>query len=334
MYRLFTRARWGVGLVALLVAALALIGPSPASAAGCDTAWGSLPESAAATSVGTIDNVRSGRHDCYDRLVVDVDDGRTGYTVRYVDELVEDGRGNVVPVRGGATLEIRVHSPAYDDAGQPTYLPADTSEAVNVGGYDTFRQVVFIGSFEGDTQIGLGVRARLPFRAFVLDGPGDGSRLVVDVAHRWPSASAPTSTVDVYYSTGDGSDCGEVSAFPRTAARTLGVARLALDQLVAGPTAAEEALGASSFFAASTADAVRSINLRNGLLTVDFRDIRSELANASTSCGSEALLAQLNSTVFQFPTIQRVRYQINGSCDDFGEWLQRECTEYEVSSLR
>lgn len=30
-----------------------------------------------------------------------------------------------------------------------------------------------------------GVRARLPFRVFVLDGPGSGSRLVVDVAHRW-----------------------------------------------------------------------------------------------------------------------------------------------------
>ena len=39
------------------------------------------------------------------------------------------------------------------------------------------------GSFEGQTTIGLGVRARLPFRVFVLAGPGSGSRLVVDVAH-------------------------------------------------------------------------------------------------------------------------------------------------------
>ena len=30
-----------------------------------------------------------------------------------------------------------------------------------------------------------GVRARLPFRAFVLPGPGTGSRLVVDVGHQW-----------------------------------------------------------------------------------------------------------------------------------------------------
>jgi hypothetical protein len=38
---------------------------------------------------------------------------------------------------------------------------------------------------EGQTEIGLGVRARLPFRVFPLAGPGDGSRLVIDVAHRW-----------------------------------------------------------------------------------------------------------------------------------------------------
>ena len=44
---------------------------------------------------------------------------------------------------------------------------------------------MFAGSFEGYTSIGLGVRARLPFRVFMLDGPGTSSRLVVDVAHRW-----------------------------------------------------------------------------------------------------------------------------------------------------
>ena len=47
------------------------------------------------------------------------------------------------------------------------------------------RQVAWAGSFEGQTTIGLGVRARLPMRAFVLNGPGDGLRVVVDVAHRW-----------------------------------------------------------------------------------------------------------------------------------------------------
>lgn len=65
------------------------------------------------------------------------------------------------------------------------FFTGDGVDVVDVDGYRTFRQVAYAGSFEGQTTLGLGVRARLPFRVFLLDGPGDGSRMVVDVAHRW-----------------------------------------------------------------------------------------------------------------------------------------------------
>ena len=35
------------------------------------------------------------------------------------------------------------------------------------------------------TTLGVGVRARLPFRVTMLPGPGGHTRLVLDVAHRW-----------------------------------------------------------------------------------------------------------------------------------------------------
>jgi hypothetical protein len=82
-------------------------------------------------------------------------------------------------------LQIVALAAAYDDVGNPTYRPANASELVDVSGWRTFRQIAWAGSFEGQTTIGLGVRARLPFRVFILDGPGTGSRLVIDVAHRW-----------------------------------------------------------------------------------------------------------------------------------------------------
>jgi hypothetical protein len=56
---------------------------------------------------------------------------------------------------------------------------------VNVAGWRTFRQVSIDGQFEGFQTVGLGVRARLPFRVFVLAGPNIYSRMVIDVAHRW-----------------------------------------------------------------------------------------------------------------------------------------------------
>jgi hypothetical protein len=112
--------------------------------------------------------------------VVDVTGPVDGYWVSYVDQITADPSGIPIPVRGGARLAITVQAPAYDDNGDMTYHFADRNELVSVGGYQTFRQVVYAGSWEGTTSLGLGVRARLPFRVFTLPG-----RVVIDVAHFW-----------------------------------------------------------------------------------------------------------------------------------------------------
>lgn len=168
------------GIVGLLVATL--VAPPASAAPYCGIRWGSLAKAASPMSSAELVGVRAGRHRCFDRLVLDVAGGDvTGYTVRYVDRVAFDGSGQVVPLRGGARLEVIARVPAA--ATDAIFLP--NGELVDVRAYRTFRHVAWAGSFEGQTTIGLGVRARLPFRVFVLDGPGNGSRLVVDVAHRW-----------------------------------------------------------------------------------------------------------------------------------------------------
>jgi hypothetical protein len=172
----------------VVIAFLALVGclgltTAGASAAAaspyCGITWGSLEKTGGAGTATTLAEVRSGRHDCYDRLVLDLRGGTSaGFHVGYVDAVYNDPRGQVVPLRGGARLLVVVKAPSPG-------TPAAATELADVTGYTTFRQVAYAGSFEGQTSVGLGVRARLPFRAFVLSGPGDGSRLVVDVAHRW-----------------------------------------------------------------------------------------------------------------------------------------------------
>lgn len=168
-------------------AALACGGGTTASATECATPWGSLAKSRAHPISRQVTDVRSGRHHCFDRLVVDLGgagEGGVGYRVEYRAHVVADGSGRRVPLRGGARLSIIVDAPTYDVDGDPTYRPADRRELVAVDGYRTFRQVAWAGTFEGQTTIGLGVRARLPLRVFVLRDP-DGSRLVIDVAHTW-----------------------------------------------------------------------------------------------------------------------------------------------------
>ncbi|HRO95191.1 MAG TPA: hypothetical protein PLJ28_14860, partial [Citricoccus sp.] len=98
-------------------------------------------------------------------------------------------------------LQVFLTNPSTTSTGTLTWTPGNTRELRDVSGYRTLRQVVLASHHretvtgesagqprshdEAYTSIGLGVRARLPFRVFQLEGPGGGSRLVVDVAHRW-----------------------------------------------------------------------------------------------------------------------------------------------------
>ncbi len=180
-------------LVLLVTTALGalLLAPSASAAAApyCGITWGSLAKSGTHDPGGdTLRNVRAGQHACYDRLVLDLAHapGFTDYSVRY-SAVEQQGSGSPVPLRG-VDLEIVLETHAYDSAGRATFAPRTPTEVVDVSGFRTFRQVAWGGSYEGQTTLGLGVRARLPMRVTVLAGaPGypDGARVIVDVAHAW-----------------------------------------------------------------------------------------------------------------------------------------------------
>jgi hypothetical protein len=178
--------------LASVLAALVLTAPAHAATPYCGITWGSTAKAtnhAHWADTEMVTDVRAGQHGCYDRLVIDVggqDANFSSYDVRYVTKVTTDGSGAVVPLRGGAYLQITLGATAYGPHGDATM--ETSSEIVNVSGYRTFRQVAFAGSFEGQTDVGLGVRARLPFRVFVLPGTPNTDhtpRLVIDVAHKW-----------------------------------------------------------------------------------------------------------------------------------------------------
>lgn len=174
-----------VAVVLAVSSVIALAGTSVASAAPyCGITWGSLPKTASGEGPSrVVQNVRTGRHHCYDRMVVDLSkSGEFGYDVRYVSKVRAEGSGKVIPLAGGAKLRVIVRSPSYDAKGNPTYdaKVGKPLPGVDLTGYKTFRSAKFAGSFEGQTTLGLGVRARLPFRVFVTE-----NHVVIDVAHRW-----------------------------------------------------------------------------------------------------------------------------------------------------
>lgn len=134
----------------------------------------------------------------------------------------------------------------------------------------------------------------------------------------------PPATVDVpvYLSNGpDMLDCAAVAPVTRTVDADDPVTG-ALEALLAGPTPAEVEAGFTSWFTDATERMLLAVNVdAAGTAYVVFADLRPVIPNVSTSCGSAALLAQLDTTLLAFDHIQDTRYALADQ-PAFYEWLQ------------
>ncbi|MEE2033443.1 AMIN-like domain-containing (lipo)protein [Rhodococcus chondri] len=127
----------------------------------------------------TVTEIRTGRHDGFDRVVYELGGtGTPGWRVGYVDNPTQDGSGNPVTVAGGATIQVLIDGSAYPfDSGVEPYDGPDPVLA-DPGG--SVVEVSGSGVFEGVTQSFIGVaEPGTAFSVFSLTGP---TRLVVDVA--------------------------------------------------------------------------------------------------------------------------------------------------------
>lgn len=180
----------GIATAAVVLAATAAVSPvgaGRAEATACTAPWGSLAKTSSSMSSRPVAGVRVGQHGCFERMVIDLGrgSGNTGYDVRYVSSAVVDPTGQVLRLRGGAILQVIAKAPAYNSSGTPTYRPANRMEVANVSGWYNFKQIAYGASFEGQTQFFIGVRGRLPMKAFVMNNADGGQRLVIDVVNSW-----------------------------------------------------------------------------------------------------------------------------------------------------
>jgi hypothetical protein len=148
----------------------------------------------------------------------------------------------------------------------------------------------------------------------------DGPTTTTTAPPEQPTGDTP---VVVHFSPSDGSGaCAAVTEVERTVSGS-GVLQAALEAQLAGPTEAERDAGLSSWFSSETAGMLTSVAISNGTARVDFdAALASTIPNASTSCGSASLLAQLDRTARQFPTVGRVIYSFDGDVEAFYGWLQ------------
>ncbi len=136
-------------------------------------------------------------------------------------------------------------------------------------------------------------------------------------------------TLLVYFSNprlaADPTDCSAAVARDRSVPRTAGVATAVLQQLFAGPTAAEQAMGYRSPFSSATAGLLKRVHVQGGTAYVDLHDLRAELAGTTSSCGAAEFQSQVQRTLRQFASIQRVVFAIEGQPRTFYDWMNEGC---------
>lgn len=159
--------------------------PSPAPDAGPafrdpTQAWVDGPSTAAGGQLFA-PTVRTGVHDGFDRIVVDLtgpaDASRPGWRAAYTDAPTRDASGLPMEIAGDSVLELVLNGMAYPEPDDPVYDAGDF-------GLDTHRlgavvEVIRTTPFEGQVQVFVGMNGDpRPYRVFVLEGP---MRLVIDV---------------------------------------------------------------------------------------------------------------------------------------------------------
>ncbi len=128
------------------------------------------------TALGITD-LRVGRHEGYDRIVIDLaGKGEVGWLVRWTEDPRTQGEGAAVPLQGSASLDVFVRGLGYPmDTGVKEY---DGARRRTTPGTTAVRELVYDPVYEGQAQVLLGVDKKRPFRVFRLSSP---ERLVVDV---------------------------------------------------------------------------------------------------------------------------------------------------------
>jgi hypothetical protein len=235
--------------------------------------------------VATLVDVRAAQHPTYDRLVFEFAGPLpTGYDVRFVSQIVEDGSGAPVPMVGEALLRVRFTTAVgHDDSGQVTFGARRRTFAL-----PNLIQVNESGDFEAVLSFGVSLAQATLFTAFTLTDP---SRVVIDIDNQFR-----TVPVQVYFID------NAAMQQPRAVSRPVippATARGALQRLFAGPTQQELTDGLA--FVDSGAGGFATITITDGVARVLLTDDCASHGSTITIAG------EIMPTLKQFTSVQWVK---------------------------
>ncbi len=120
------------------------------------------------------------------------------------------------------------------------------------------------------------------------------------------SDQAGTTTLRVFFARGE-----QIAGVPRTVPRVPRIGSAVLEQLLAGPTADERAAGYGTEIPSTTR--LRNLAITGGVAVVD---LSGDFESGGGTLGLTLRLAQVVCTLDQFPTVDGVRFALDGKIVD------------------
>jgi hypothetical protein len=128
-----------------------------------------------------------------------------------------------------------------------------------------------------------------------------------------PPLTRDAQTVRAYFPSSVGNSCRSSTAARRDVPGGDAI-EAAFRSLLAGPNPDTDGTDVS-WFEGSTTEALRSVDVRDGVLTVDLAPLRDWLGGiATTSCAGGAFQSAVQATAFQFAGVEAVEITQDGSC--------------------
>lgn len=187
-----------------------------------------------------------------------------------------------------------------DASGNVVYSASVMSEASDIGQWGNFKVYIPVPA-------GMGQDFKVEALEYSAKGDGTlGGYGSADVKLK----STETSTVDVAFVVS--TDCVTTKMFPRTIIKTQSVGLISLSELLKGPTESEKVQGAIAVIPEETK--LNSLRLSGTTAYADFNYALD--AGVGGSCRVQAIRAEIENTLKQFPTVKDVVISINGRTED------------------
>lgn len=214
----------------------------------------------------------------------------------------------------GKNITIKGEARVYEN--NVNYRVRDASGLVLAEGYIT-AQALDIGQF-GPFEITTALKPPAVFRGQVevySESANDGSEInTVTIPVEFATTDFATTTVKLNFIKKDDPmlDCTVTYAVNRVVPKTEGIARLAIEELLKGPTDADDRAGYTTALNAGVK--INKLTVVNGVARVDFdQKIQDQVGG---SCRVQAIRAQISDTLKQFPTVKSVVITVDGKEGD------------------